>query len=37
MADAMLPVDVKPVFLPPSFSGRTNERTYARKTSVVGQ
>ena len=30
----MLPVDVKPVFLPPSFSGRMNERTYARKTSV---
>jgi hypothetical protein len=30
----MLPVDVKPVFLPPSFPGRMNERTYARKTSV---
>ena len=33
MAEVMLPVDVKPVFLPPSFSGRMNERTYARKTS----
>lgn len=34
MAEAMLPVEVKPVFLPPSFSGRMNERTYARKTSI---
>jgi hypothetical protein len=34
MAEAMLPVEVKPVFLPPSFAGRMNERTYARKTSI---
>jgi hypothetical protein len=36
MADAMLPVEVKPVFLPPSFAGRMNERTYAMKTSGRG-
>jgi hypothetical protein len=34
MAEAMLPVEVKPVFLPPSFAGRMKDRTYARKTSV---
>jgi 1,2-phenylacetyl-CoA epoxidase PaaB subunit len=35
MAEAMLPVDVKPVLRPPSFAGRMNDRTYAMKTSIL--
>lgn len=32
----MLPVEVNPVFLPPSLVGKMNDLTYARKTSVTG-
>jgi hypothetical protein len=34
MAEAMEPVEVNLVFLPPSLAGGMKERMYARKTSV---